>query len=258
MQALVQQVHWLHKPKTKHLFLPLVFFFPFFLSSQPADLNRLVWCYNQLFSSSLLEISFSGCRNWACRDSIRLAILFPAKLHQIVFEDQMQLPTAFLLDKKKDKENATAAGNKSSYGFSHHFHWVVDDLPACKYVIWECGIWNTSQPWGVCIPVLWIKNICNCNGHPSEHAHSDWIRAAYLSCVNCDLMTGRGCLFTANQTWQFKSANIQWCQGVRGLNGGGGGGCRGYWTKYGANSLLKLTVPLHLNAFCPHSLLALC
>lgn len=27
MQACVQQVHWLHKLKTKHLFLPLIFFF---------------------------------------------------------------------------------------------------------------------------------------------------------------------------------------------------------------------------------------
>lgn len=33
MQASIQQVHWLHKLKTKHLFLPL------FFSSKPADLN---------------------------------------------------------------------------------------------------------------------------------------------------------------------------------------------------------------------------
>lgn len=222
MQALVQQVHWLHKPKTKHLFLPLVFFS--FLSFIPASRFKQTRLVLQpiIFKFSLGNKFF------------RLSKLSLSRQHQIghfisckVTSNSVwgsdAITNSFLVRQKKDKENATAAGNKSSYGFSHHFHWVFDDLPACKYVIWECGIWNTSQPWGVCIPGLWIKNICNCNGHPSEHAHSDWIRAAYLSCVNCDLMTGRGCLFTANQTWQFKSANIQWCQGVRGLNGGGGG-----------------------------------
>lgn len=195
MQALVQQVHWLHKPKTKHLFLPRVFalfcFFFLHYSQQIQTETRRV--LQPITFYSLLEMCFSGCRNQACCDSIRLAILYPAKLHWIMFNTigfSNQLLSCWT---KTDYKKMPPQLEKSSYGFSNRIHLVYNGLPACKYGIWECGKWNTSEPQGVCVPGLWIKDICKSDARPS-----DWIRAAYLSCVNCDLMTGRGCLFTAN------------------------------------------------------------